>query len=170
LVSDRERSLPHPLAPSSSKRASAQATRPRCRCLAMSRRRAAATRFLVAPPCTTARPTCCCAALAPASRGQMCASSTRASPSRPFPLRRGQAPPCSAAESPAWRAVGFRLATGVAASPDCNALNLGVEFFSSFPSPNSGVTLSFSLFSSLNLDLFQSYSGIRLEIPCKAKP
>src|SRR5688572_13779028 len=52
----------------------------------------------------------------------------------------------------------------------CNALNLGVEFFSSFPSPNSGVTLSFSLFSSLNLDLFQSYSGIRLEISCKAIP
>jgi hypothetical protein len=84
----------------------------------MSRRCAAAARFLVAPPCTTAWPTCCCAALAPASRGQMCASSTRASPSRPFPLRRGQAPPCSAAERPAWRAAGFRLATGAAASPD----------------------------------------------------
>jgi hypothetical protein len=38
----------------------------------------------------------------------------------------------------------------------CNALNLGVEFFSSsFLSPNSGVTLSFSLFFSLSLDLFQ---------------
>jgi hypothetical protein len=32
--------------------------------------------------------------------------------------------------------------------PHCNALNLGVEFFSSFLSPNSGVTLSFSLFFS----------------------
>jgi hypothetical protein len=30
--------------------------------------------------------------------------------------------------------------------PLCNALNLGVEFFSSFLTPNSGVTLSFSLF------------------------
>jgi hypothetical protein len=39
---------------------------------------------------------------------------------------------------------------------DCNALNLGVDFFSSFLSPNSGVTLSFFLFFSLNLDLFQS--------------
>jgi hypothetical protein len=28
---------------------------------------------------------------------------------------------------------------------DCNALNLGVEFFSSFLSSNSGVTLSFFL-------------------------
>jgi hypothetical protein len=37
----------------------------------------------------------------------------------------------------------------------CNALNLGVDFFSSFLSPNSGVTLSFSLFFSLSLDLFQ---------------
>jgi hypothetical protein len=46
----------------------------------------------------------------------------------------------------------------------------GGRIFSSFPSPNSGVTLSFSLFSSLNLDLFPKYSGIRLEIPCKAKP
>jgi hypothetical protein len=51
----------------------------------------------------------------------------------------------------------------------CNALNLGVGFLL-FPPPNSGVTLSFSLFSSLNLDLFQSYSGIRLGIPCKEKP
>ena len=47
----------------------------------------------------------------------------------------------------------------------CNALNLGVEFFSSFLSPNSGVTLSFSLFPSLDLDLFQIYSGVRLGIP-----
>ena len=35
-----------------------------------------------------------------------------------------------------------------------NTLNLGGRIFSSFPSPNSGVTLSFSLFPSLNLDLF----------------
>jgi hypothetical protein len=88
--------------------------------------RATATRFLVAPPCTIARPTCCCAALAHASRGQMYASSTRASPSQPFPLRRGQkasmarghAPPYSAAERPAWRAAGFCLATSAAASLD----------------------------------------------------
>jgi hypothetical protein len=42
---------------------------------------------------------------------------------------------------------------------DCNALNLGVEFFSSFLSPNSGVTLSFSLFPSLNLDLSKVIAG-----------
>jgi hypothetical protein len=43
----------------------------------------------------------------------------------------------------------------------------GVEFFSFLHSPNSGVTHSFLLFSSLNLDLFQSYSEIRLENSCK---
>jgi hypothetical protein len=52
----------------------------------------------------------------------------------------------------------------------CNALNFGVEFFSFLHSPNLGVTLSFFLFSSLSLDLFQSCSEIRLEISCKAKP
>ena len=36
----------------------------------------------------------------------------------------------------------------------CNALNLGVEFFSSFLSPNSGVTL-FSLTVSLLLPNFK---------------
>jgi hypothetical protein len=41
----------------------------------------------------------------------------------------------------------------------CNTLNLGVEFFSSFLSPNSGVTLSFSLFHSLNLDLSKVIAG-----------
>jgi hypothetical protein len=46
---------------------------------------------------------------------------------------------------------------------------LGVEFFSFLHLPNSGVTLSFFPFPSLSLDLFQSYSGIRLEISCKAK-
>jgi hypothetical protein len=52
----------------------------------------------------------------------------------------------------------------------CNALNLGVDFFSSFPSPNSGVTLSFSLFSSLNLDLFQSIAGFSLRSHVKQNP
>jgi hypothetical protein len=42
--------------------------------------------------------------------------------------------------------------------PICNAPNFGVDFFSFLHSPNSGVTLSFFLFSSLSLDLSQSYS------------
>jgi hypothetical protein len=46
---------------------------------------------------------------------------------------------------------------------------LELIFFYFLNSPNSGVTLSFFLFSSLSLDLFQSYSEIRLEISCKAK-
>jgi hypothetical protein len=49
----------------------------------------------------------------------------------------------------------------------CNASNFRVNFFSFLHSPNSGVTLSFFLFSLLSLDLFQSYSEIRLEISCK---
>jgi hypothetical protein len=63
------------------------------------------------------------------------------------------------------RASAFRalvLAFLLPSLPYCNALNLGVDFFSSFLSPNSGVTLSFSLFFSLSLDLFQSCSGFWL--------
>jgi hypothetical protein len=46
---------------------------------------------------------------------------------------------------------------------DCNALNLGVEFFSSFHSPNSGVTL-FSLSVSLPSSQFQTsiVTGVRV--------
>jgi hypothetical protein len=51
----------------------------------------------------------------------------------------------------------------------CNTLNLGVDFFLLFPHQIRALPL-FSLFSSLSLDLFQSYNGIRLEISCKAEP
>jgi hypothetical protein len=52
----------------------------------------------------------------------------------------------------------------------CNALNLGVDFFSSFPSPNSGVILSFFPFASLNLDLFQNIAGFGLKSHVKQNP
>jgi hypothetical protein len=54
----------------------------------------------------------------------------------------------------------------------CNAPNFGVEFFSFFFFTHQipALPLSFFLFFSLNLDHFQSYSEIRLEISCKTKP
>jgi hypothetical protein len=60
------------------------------------------------------------------------------------------------------RRIGAELSGHILPAITCNALNLGVDFFSSFLSPNSGVTLSFSLFFSLSLDLFQSRSGFWL--------
>jgi hypothetical protein len=50
---------------------------------------------------------------------------------------------------------------------ECNAPNFLELNISFLRSQNSGVTLSFFLFPSLSLDLFQSYSEIRLEISCK---
>jgi hypothetical protein len=44
----------------------------------------------------------------------------------------------------------------------CNALNLGVEFFLLFSHQIQALPLSFFLVPSLNLDLFQSYSGFWL--------
>jgi hypothetical protein len=46
----------------------------------------------------------------------------------------------------------------------CNALNLGVEFFLLFSHQIQALPFSF-LVPSLNLDLFQSYSGVWLGIP-----
>jgi hypothetical protein len=46
----------------------------------------------------------------------------------------------------------------------CNALNLGVEFFLLFSHQIQALPFSF-LVLSLNLDLFQSFSGDRLGIP-----
>jgi hypothetical protein len=53
--------------------------------------------------------------------------------------------------------IGFQQGDNVKLNALCNALNLGVDFFSFFffSHTNSGVTLSFSLFFSLSLDLFQ---------------
>jgi hypothetical protein len=48
---------------------------------------------------------------------------------------------------------------------DCNALNLGVEFFLLFSHQIQALPLFFFLVPSLNLDLFQSYSGVWLGIP-----
>jgi hypothetical protein len=48
--------------------------------------------------------------------------------------------------------------------PRCNALNLGVEFFLLFSHQIQALPFSF-LVLSLNLDLFQSSSGVRLGIP-----
>jgi hypothetical protein len=50
----------------------------------------------------------------------------------------------------------------------CNALNLGVEFFLLFSHQIQALPFSF-LVPSLNLDLFQSYSGVRLGIPVLRK-
>jgi hypothetical protein len=47
---------------------------------------------------------------------------------------------------------------------NCNTLNLGVEIFLLFFHQIQALPFSF-LVPSLNLDLFQSYSGIRLGIP-----
>jgi hypothetical protein len=48
----------------------------------------------------------------------------------------------------------------------CNAPNFAVEFFFPFLySPKFGRYLFFFFFPSLNLDLFQSSSGIRFGIP-----
>jgi hypothetical protein len=47
----------------------------------------------------------------------------------------------------------------------CNAPNFAVEFFSFLYSPKFGRYLFFFFFPSLNLDLFQSFSGIRFGIP-----
>ena len=52
----------------------------------------------------------------------------------------------------------------------CNALNFGVEFFFFSSLAKFGRYPFLFLFPSLSLDLFQSYSGIRLEISCKEKP
>jgi hypothetical protein len=49
-------------------------------------------------------------------------------------------------------------------APECNALNLGVEFFLLFSHQIQALPFSF-LVPSLNLDLFQSYSGVWLGIP-----
>jgi hypothetical protein len=46
----------------------------------------------------------------------------------------------------------------------CNALNLGVEFFLLFSHQIQALLFSF-LVLSLNLDLFQSYSGVWLGLP-----
>jgi hypothetical protein len=46
----------------------------------------------------------------------------------------------------------------------CNALNLGVEFFLLFSHQIQALPFSF-LVPSLNLDLFQSYSGVWLGFP-----
>jgi hypothetical protein len=48
--------------------------------------------------------------------------------------------------------------------PNCNALNLGVEFFLLFSHQIQALPFSF-LVLSLNLDIFQSFSGDRLGIP-----
>jgi hypothetical protein len=50
------------------------------------------------------------------------------------------------------------------AAPGCNALNLGVEFFLLFSHQIQVLPFSF-LVPSLNLELFQSYSGVWLGIP-----
>jgi hypothetical protein len=47
----------------------------------------------------------------------------------------------------------------------CNAPNFAVDFFSFLYSPKFGCYLFFFFFPSLNLDLFQSFSGIRFGIP-----
>jgi hypothetical protein len=54
-----------------------------------------------------------------------------------------------------------RLSIGIS---DCNALNLGVEFFLLFSHQIQALPFSF-LVPSLNLDLFQSYRGVWLGIP-----
>jgi hypothetical protein len=51
-----------------------------------------------------------------------------------------------------------------AAKAECNALNLGVEFFLLFSHQIQALLFSF-LVLSLNLDLFQSYSGVWLGFP-----
>jgi hypothetical protein len=50
----------------------------------------------------------------------------------------------------------------------CNALNLGVEFFLLFSHQIQALLFSF-LVLSLNLDLFQSFSGVWLGIPVLSK-
>jgi hypothetical protein len=50
----------------------------------------------------------------------------------------------------------------------CNALNLGVEFFLLFSYQIQALPFSF-LVPSLNLDLFQSFSGVLLGIPVLRK-
>jgi hypothetical protein len=50
----------------------------------------------------------------------------------------------------------------------CNALNLGVEFFLLFSHQIQALLISF-LVLSLNLDLFQSFSGVWLGIPVLSK-
>jgi hypothetical protein len=51
------------------------------------------------------------------------------------------------------------------AARECNAPNFAVEFFSFLYSPKFGRYLFFFFFPSLNLDLFQSSSGIRFGFP-----
>jgi hypothetical protein len=55
------------------------------------------------------------------------------------------------------------------AEPSCNALNLGVEFFSSFLSPNSGVTL-FSLSPFAPSSQFQTSIAAGVRVMDKPKP
>jgi hypothetical protein len=58
----------------------------------------------------------------------------------------------------------YKLSVPSAPLGSCNALNLGVEFFRLFFHQIQALIFSF-LVLSLSLDLFQSYSGVRLGIP-----
>jgi hypothetical protein len=60
------------------------------------------------------------------------------------------------------------LSNGVDDDRRCNALNLGVEFFLLFSHQIQALPFSF-LAPSLNLDLFQSYSGVQLGFPVLRK-
>jgi hypothetical protein len=71
-------------------------------------------------------------------------------------------PPCTGGNEARDVSAGSSIA-------ECNALNLGVEFFLLFSHQIQALPFSF-LVPSLNLDLSKVIAEFGLEFPCKEKP